>query len=363
MDPTCFIRPNVAAMTGYVPGEQPAPTRNLIKLNTNENPQEPPPRVKKALEEAMDISCRRYPDPSATAVRELACRVYGHRLTPEQVIVGNGSDDLLTMIMRTFIDPGELVVAPGPTYSLYEALTRLQGGSYRDIPWNEGGGLPVAALVTSGAKVILVVRPNAPTGHVVDLEDVARLCREFRGIVVLDEAYVDFAEEHGLGLLHNHPNLIIIRTFSKSMAMAALRIGLGFMDPRLAMAFHKVRDSYNINAISQLAARAALEHHADYQPLWQAIKEQRHRLTKALRHRRFTVPDSQANFILAQVPTPGPDATWWLAQLKERGIYVRYFPNDPRLSNKLRITIGQPSEIDQLLAAIDQLATIRQTTG
>lgn len=355
MDPTRYVRANVAMMAGYVPGEQPAASQQLVKLNTNENPYDPPPRVVKALIRGLDGHLRRYPEPSAALVREIAARVYGHGLTPEQIVVGNGSDDLLTIIMRTLIDSGDVVAAPGPTYTLYEALTQLQGGCYREVPWNADGGLPVAELVATRAKIVFVVRPNAPTGHVVALEDVSRLCREVQGVVVLDEAYVDFADEHGLGLLPDHPNLLIIRTFSKSMAMAALRIGLGFMDVRLAREFHKVRDSYNINAVSQLAARVALEHHGDYRPLWLAVRAQRQRLTESLRLRGFTVPDSQANFILAQVPSSGPKATWWLEQLKGRDIYVRYFASDPRLSDKLRITIGRPEEIDRLLGVVDEL--------
>lgn len=357
MDPMSLVRANVANMSGYVPGEQPAQRPDLIKLNTNENPQEPPPRVVQALIEAMPaINLRRYPDPGARLVRELAAKVYGHGLTPEQVIVGNGSDDLLTMILRTFVDPGEWVAAPGPTYSLYEALTVLQGGRYREVPWREDGGVPIDELVAMRAKVVFVVRPNAPTGHVVALEEVARLCREFQGMVILDEAYVDFAQDHGLGLLADHDNLMIIRTFSKSMAMASLRIGLGFVhSPRLLAELHKVRDSYNINAFSQLAARIALEHHADYQPVWTEIRQQRDRLMGQLRQRGFTMPDSQANFILAQVPIEGPHASWWFGQLQDRGIHVRYFAKDPRLADKLRITIGTAWELDRFLEVVDEL--------
>ncbi|MBF0139683.1 MAG: histidinol-phosphate transaminase [Magnetococcales bacterium] len=359
MDPISLVRAGVANMSGYVPGEQPAQRPDLVKLNTNENPQEPPPRVVQELIAAMPaINLRRYPDPGARLVREWAAKVYGHGLTPEQVIVGNGSDDLLTMILRTFVDPGEWVVAPGPTYSLYEALTQLQGGRYREVPWHGDGGLPVAELVATRAKVVFVVRPNAPTGHVVALEEVARLCREFQGMVILDEAYVDFAADHGLGLLAHHANLMITRTFSKSMAMASLRIGLGFVHaPQLVAELHKVRDSYNINAFSQLAARIALEHHADYQPIWTEIRRQRARLTDQLRQRGFTMPDSQANFILARVPEAGPEAAWWFEQLKDRGIHVRYFARDPRLSDKLRITIGTAEELDRFLAVVDELGT------
>ncbi|MBF0110300.1 MAG: histidinol-phosphate transaminase [Magnetococcales bacterium] len=357
MDPTRFVRPDVAAMTGYVPGEQPVASGRLIKLNTNENPSEPPAVILQALARGLETGFRRYPDPGALRLRETACGVYGYGLTPDRVVVGNGSDDLLTMIMRTFVDPGDLVAVPGPTYTLYSALTRIQGGIFREIDWNADGGLPVEKLVSLGPKLVLVVRPNAPTGHCVALEEVARLCRSLRGMVVLDEAYVDFADGHGLGLLADHPNLVIIRTFSKSMAMAALRIGLGFMDSRIAREFHKVRDSYNVNAYSQWAARVALDHHGAYRPIWDEIRSQRSRLTLALRSRRFDVPESQANFILARVPTGGMSGGEWLERLKKQGIHVRHFPADPRLADRLRITIGSGEEIDRLLEVVDALAT------
>ncbi|MBF0096689.1 MAG: histidinol-phosphate transaminase [Magnetococcales bacterium] len=348
-----WVRPEVLAMAGYQPGEQPDGARPLIKLNTNENPYDAPPAVLQALTEVDCSRLRLYPEPSSRPVREAAAAAYG--LRPEQILVGNGSDDLLTILMRTFVAPGATVCVPEPTYSLYHSLCQLQGGHFVGIPWHDGWQLPLSALLAQQAALLILARPNAPSGHVVPLQQVAALCQQSPGIVVLDEAYVDFADDNGLALLHTEENLVIIRTFSKSMALAGLRIGLAFASPALIEQMHKVRDSYNVNRLSQLAAVAALGNLAAYQPSLQAIRQQRQRLSSALRQRGFQVPDSQANFVLATVP-PGPrSGADWLATLRQEGILVRYFGSDPALRQQLRITIGTPEEMQQLLAAIDRL--------
>lgn len=347
------VRPNVLNMAGYVPGEQPDPGQTLIKLNTNENPFGPPPSVVGAVLAAAEKALQLYPEPTCRAVREAAAKVFG--ILPQQVVVGNGSDDILTMILRTFIDPGEIVAAPVPTYTLYAALTDLQGGRFIPVPWAEDFRLPVDRLVETGAKVIFVVRPNAPTGHAVALDDVSTLCQRAKSIVVLDEAYADFADDNGLQLLATHENLLITRTFSKSMALAALRIGLGFMSAELTLQLHKVRDSYNVNRLSQAAAVAALTHRADYQPLIQSIRLEREQITLALRQRGFTVPASQANFILATVPQGGMGGAAWARALKENGVLIRYFGSDPYLADKLRITIGRSEEMQRFLQVVDHI--------
>lgn len=175
------------------------------------------------------------------------------------------------------------------------------------------------------------------------------------GILVLDEAYVDFAADNGLSLLQHYPNLIITRTFSKSMALAGMRIGLAFTRPELAEQMHKVRDSYNVNQLSQVAAVAALDHLSQYQPILQAIRMERQRLTVALQQRGFQVPESQANFILAQVPANHKGGKAWFEALRNAGILVRYFGSDPRLADHLRITIGRKESMDELVKQIDIL--------
>ncbi|MBF0621724.1 MAG: histidinol-phosphate transaminase [Magnetococcales bacterium] len=349
-----WVRPNVLQMAGYTPGEQPQ-GKPVVKLNTNENPFPPPQPVLDALKAAVDGKLRLYPEPSARPVRQAAGMLYG--IDPDQVVAGNGSDDLLTMILRTFVDPGEVVAAPDPTYTLYDPLTTLQGGQFHTVPWKADNTIPVSALVALNPKVIFITRPNAPTGHATPLSEVVRLCKSTKGVVVLDEAYGDFANNSGLPLLANHDNLIITRTFSKSGALAGMRIGLGFMSRDIALQMHKVRDSYNLDKLAQVAAVAALENWDAYEPLIQAIRQQRNHLRNQLNRRGFQVPESQANFLLAQVPQGRRSGKEWLDDLKSAGYLIRYFGADPRLTDKIRITIGTEAEMTGFLQAVDKLLT------
>ncbi|MBF0310303.1 MAG: histidinol-phosphate transaminase [Magnetococcales bacterium] len=348
-----WIRPAVQEMAGYTPGEQPPPGVSIIKLNTNENPYPPPPEVMQAIRQAVGEALRRYPEPDSRSVREAAARAYGH--DARGIVCGNGSDDLLALVLRMAVDSGETVASPDPSYTLYEPLTTIQGGRFQAVPWAENGHLPVEALAAVRAKVCLVARPNAPTGHTFPLDEVARLCRLTPGIVVLDEAYADFADDNGLALLPRHANLIVTRSFSKSLSLAGLRLGLAFMTPDLAETMHKVRDSYNLDRLAQAAAVAALDHLEAFQPAIEAIRRERKHLTSALRQRGFTVPDSQANFVLADVPSGPATGRDWLLALKNTGILVRHFGSDPRLDNRLRISIGTPEEMEHLIQTIDRL--------
>ncbi len=347
------VRPGVRAMTGYAPGEQPRGARRVIKLNTNENPY-PPPQEALAAIAAAGPSLRRYPEPSARPVREAAARAYG--VDPGQVVVGNGSDDLLTIILRTFIDPGDTVAAPDPTYSLYQPLTAIQGGRYVAVPWPEDGRLPVEALLAAKARVVFTARPNSPTGHAAPLDQVRALCQATSGAVVLDEAYADFCRDHGLPLLDECPNLIVIRTFSKAYSLAGLRIGLGFMAAELAAEMHKVRDSYNVDALAQAAAVAVLDHLDRFQPKLRAICRQRDAAAEALRQRGFATPDSEANFLLTTIPPGRRDGAAWHRDLRAHGVLVRHFAA-PGLADKLRVSIGSPEEMKAFFAAVDNLLT------
>ncbi|WP_193771391.1 pyridoxal phosphate-dependent aminotransferase, partial [Candidatus Magnetaquicoccus inordinatus] len=202
-----WVRPEVLAMAGYQPGEQPDGARPFIKLNTNENPYPPPAAVLQSLAQADFNRMRLYPEPSARPVREAAAAAYG--LHPEQILVGNGSDDLLTILMRTFVAPGASVAVPEPTYSLYHSLCQIQGAQCIGIPWHTDWQLPLPELVAQQPALIFLARPNAPSGHVVPLATVSALCAQTPGVVVLDEAYVDFAEDNGLSLLEKHDNLLL----------------------------------------------------------------------------------------------------------------------------------------------------------
>jgi histidinol-phosphate aminotransferase len=343
-------------MHGYLPGEQPQDKR-YIKLNSNENPYPPSPRVSEALHQAVSEDLRLYPDPVANRLRDKAAAVYGlHR---DQVLVGNGSDDLLTMLMRACVGPGDRVAFPVPTYSLYDTLVTLQDGEIVRIPFPADFSLP-PQLAEVEAKLTFLCHPNAPSGTLTPLARVAELAQRVRGILVIDEAYVDFADETALPLLHTYPHMVILRTFSKSFSLAGMRIGLAFGHPQLIEELMKVKDSYNVNRLSIIAAVAALDDYAWMQHNVAKIRATRTRLTGALRQMGYFVYDSQANFVLAR--ERGAKQEPMYLGLKARGILVRYF-SSPELADCLRITVGTDEQIDQLLAAMMEMrSSIRSKT-
>ena len=352
------VRPAVRRMHGYVPGEQPRELDRYIKINSNENPYPPSPHVMRALQQAVgDDSSRAapgrqlriYPSPSAEDVRRKAAEVYG--LEPDQVLVGNGSDDLLTMLMRTCIDPGDRVAYPVPTYSLYDILVAMQDGRAVHVPWPEDFSLPLQALVESRAKLVFVANPNAPFGNFTPLEQLEELARQTPGLLVVDEAYVDFASHTALPLLARYPQVVILRTLSKSFSLAGLRIGLAFGHPELLGELMKVKDSYNMNRLSMVAAVAALEDYGWMRANVARIRATRARLSAALHDLGYDVSPSQANFVVARRRgvSQQPLYEW----LKARRILVRYF-SEPELSDCVRISVGSDEEIDQLLAAVRQ---------
>ncbi len=344
-----FVRPNIEAMQGYVPGEQPQ-DRRYIKLNTNENPYPPSPRVLEALQAAICDDLRLYPDPLANAVRTRAAAVCG--LQPENILVGNGSDELLSLILRSCIDPGDRVVYPYPTYSLYDTLVTIQDGEIVHVPYGADGDLP-AGLADAAGRVTFVCHPNAPSGIPVPLNELRRLAEASSGLVVVDEAYVDFAEWSAIPLIASCKNVLVLRTFSKSFSLAGMRIGLALGNAEIIEQLMKVKDSYNVSRLSIVAAAAALD---DYEWMLEnarRIRATRTRLTHALRELRYEAADSHTNFVLAR--RRGEDQRKTYEGLKERGVLVRYF-DTPELRDALRITVGTEEETDALLAALRQIA-------
>jgi histidinol-phosphate aminotransferase len=335
-------------MQGYTPGEQPQDKR-YIKLNSNENPYPPSPHVIAALQRALGEDLRLYPDPVAQRLRDKAAAVYG--LSREQVLVGNGSDDLLTMLMRTFVGQGERVAFPFPTYSLYDVLVAMQEGEVVRVPFPADFSLP-AQLAEVEAKLTFLCHPNAPSGTLTPLRQVEELARHVRGILVIDEAYIDFANETALPLLHKYPHVIILRTFSKSFSLAGMRVGLAFAHSSLINEMMKVKDSYNVSRLSLVAAVAALEDYAWMRRNVDKIRTTRTRLSAALRDFGYFVHDSQANFVLARQQGVAQEPVY--LGLKERGLLVRYF-SSPELADCLRISVGTDEEIDRLLAAMQEL--------
>ncbi|HZW37089.1 MAG TPA: histidinol-phosphate transaminase [Candidatus Deferrimicrobiaceae bacterium] len=346
---TVAFRRNIARMQGYQPGEQPQ-EGGFIKLNTNENPYPPSPRVRRALLAESRDSLRLYPDPDATPLRRRAALTYGFDLS--QVIAGNGSDDLLAMIARAFIGEKDALCCPVPTYTLYETLVRIQGGRLLGIPYPDDYSLP-NALFRARAAVTMVANPNSPSGTAVPLEDLSRLADCVPGVLVVDEAYADFAEDNALSLARERENVIVLRTFSKSFSLAGIRIGLGFAHPRIIEGLCKVKDSYNMSRLSIAAGEAALSDLGWMERNAGRIRKTRDRLIAALPSVGFAPFPSRSNFVLARRKN-GKSARPVYRELKERKILVRYF-GTPRLSGCLRITVGTDGEIEALLAALREI--------
>jgi histidinol-phosphate aminotransferase len=321
----------------------------VIKLNTNENPYPPSAAVLRALHDAVDDRVRLYPDPEATALRAEASRLYG--IPAECIMAGNGSDELLALLLRAIVDPGDRVAFPVPTYSLYETLVAVQGGVLDEIAWPPDWSLP-PGLATSGAKLTFLCNPNSPSGTLVPVEQIDALAARVAGVLVVDEAYVDFAPATALGLVGRRPNVVVLRTLSKSYSLAGLRVGLGFAAPELLRGLRTVKDSYNLNRLSQAAATAALADQESVRRNVVRVTRTRSRLVEALRELGYTVPESHANFVLAR--RAGVDQAPVAEALAARDILVRHFVNHG-LGDALRITVGTDDEIDAFLAAIETI--------
>ena len=355
-----LIRPEIRAMRGYTPGEQ---ITGAVKLNTNECAFGPSPRVREVLAGIADDSLRLYPDPVSRRLRETAAALYG--VVADQVLAGNGSDDCLTILYRTFLSPGDEVRVPWPTYGLYDTLATLQGARFVKVPYRESGRrweLP-DALGAPPAKMIIVANPNNPSSTVAPVDDLRRLCDRAPGLVVVDEAYVDFAGASAsvLPFLDAHENLVVLRTFSKSYSLAGARLGLLFAAAPLVAELNKVKDSYNVNVLTQALGVAALEDRAYHAEVIRRTLEQRARLETALAALGFTWPETAANFLLCEPPAtgarpgePGAVAETLYRELKNQGLLVRWW-DTPELRGRLRITVGKAPDNDRLLAALRAL--------
>ena len=345
-----YAREAISRIGGYVPGEQPRGLKRLIKLNTNENPYPPSPKVEEAIKSFDYRKLRLYPDPCATELRNVAASVYGVR--PEQVICGNGSDELLTIALRTFVGEGECYAYTEPSYSLYPVLSDIQGAKPLPIPLDDNFDLPEnAAELASDARLIMLARPNAPTGNCPNEERLRKLCRDAKGVVWVDEAYADFAGSSFISEIANYPNVIVSRTFSKSFSLAGLRIGLAFGPEELVNEMNKVRDSYNIDFLTQAIAKAALEDVAYMRNNASRICATRDWLSAELCKMGCKVLPSQANFIFVKPKRAASDI---FAELRKDGFIVRYF-NLPRISEFIRVTIGTREDMESFLEEMRQL--------
>jgi len=352
-----YLRPNIQRMQGYVPGEQPR-DGGFIKLNTNESPFPPAPGVLRALRAAVNRDLRLYPDPMATPVREKVAQVYGTR--PARVLAGNGSDDLLTQVVRAFCGPGRLIAYPVPTYSLYPTLAAIEDARVREVPYPPDFSLP-AGLFRKGAAVTFVANPNSPTGTAVPPEELSRLARAVSGVLVIDEAYVDFADRDCLHLVERHRNVIVLRTFSKSFSLCGVRLGFAVAREELIRGMAKVKDSYNVSRLAIAAGVAALEEIEVMRARAERIRATRRRLARGLESLGWFVYPSQSNFVFARVRPP-LSAGEVYRRLKRRGILVRFFDR-PGLDDGLRITVGREREVGLLLRALREICAPRARRG
>jgi len=345
----------VSQLAPYVPGEQPK-VEGLIKLNTNENPYPPSPRVRVAIASALGEDGERlrlYPDPTSLAVREAAGRLHG--LTPDHVFVGNGSDEVLAFVFCALLKHGGGLLFPDITYSFYPSYCKLFGISYRTFEINDAYEIDLHSIPRD-ASAIIFPNPNAPTGKALRREWIERFLTERpQTMVVIDEAYVDFGAQSCVPLIPHHPNLLVTQSLSKSRALAGIRVGLAFAQPSLLEAVIRVKDSFNSYPIDPLACAAAVAALEDTEWLEEnrrKIEEDRDWLTGALQYYGFQVLPSLANFVFARHPKH--DAGALAAGLRERKILVRHFQGE-RTRAWIRVTVGTRAQCEAMVDAVEAL--------
>ena len=335
---------NVLALEAYTPGEQPK-CRSVVKLNTNENPYPPSPRCRTVLKNFDLDRLRRYPDPDSTELRKELARLNGTGV--ENIFVGNGSDEVLTIAAKTFVEDDEAIASLDPSYSLYRTLAAI-----RNVPWK---GFSAGELENFGDKSVslfLWTNPNAPTGVFCPKRKIAAFAKTFPGVVVVDEAYADFARENCMGLAtaRGNRNVLVMRTFSKSYSLAGLRVGYCVGPKELIASMYKVKDSYNVDALAQAVALAAVKDQRWMRRNADKVIKTRTWFVEELEKRGCDVLPSQANFVFAKPPAPMA-AKDVFEHLRAKRIFVRYF-SAPKTCDRVRITIGTDEEMKKLLKSI-----------
>ena len=339
-----FLRRSLGAGFGYLPGEQPPDGASWVKLNTNESPLAPSPRVAAAVTAAA-AALNRYPSPQAEPLRSALATHHG--VEPGQVVVGNGADALINDCLRAFCEPGSTVLLTDPTYSLLPVAARLHGVQPQTIPFDGDGRLPAQFLIDD-APLRFIVNPNTPTGTWFEPGQLAVELARCGGVVVIDEAYCDFAPRSCIPLLAAQRNWIVLRTFSKSYALAGLRVGYAVGDADVISDLAAVGDSYAVDRSAVAGALAALGDVEHHRRLVDEVVFERERLSAALLERSWTLTPSQANFVCATPPTG--TAAEFAAELRKHRVLVRLFDHGDR--GRLRITVGTPAQNDTLLTAL-----------
>ena len=349
---------HIAAMSPYVPGEQPQ-GGGWVKLNTNENPYPPSPRACEAVRAALGAdgaALRLYPSPDAAPLREAAARFHG--FDAARVVAGNGSDDVLNLIIRAYAGPGRPIGMLNPSYSLYPVLAAAQAAEVIKVEVTDRLGVDVDAVARSGAAVFFLTNPNAPLGVAFPPDVVRAVARAFSGLLVVDEAYASFADADCVALARELPNVVVTRTLSKAHALAGLRAGYALCPPGVAEVLHRVRDSYNLDRVAQAAAAAALDDRAWLGETVARVRATRERLAAALRALGWQVNPAAGNFVLAapasaRRPSSAETSAHCFEFLRARRILVRRFPNHRLTERSLRISVGTEQETDAFLRAAE----------
>lgn len=346
------LRENIASMSGYVPGFQPPDIASWIKLNTNENPYPPSPEAVKAVKAELGPDgemLRTYPSASSQSLRKIAGELYG--FDPTWIIMANGSDEVLNNLIRAFAGEGEEIAYVHPSYSYYATLAEIQGAKVRTFGLTEDfavEGLPERYA----GKLFFLTTPNSPLGFAFPLDYIESIARRCSGMLVIDEAYADFADVNALDLVRRYENVVVTRTLSKSYSLAGMRLGLAIARPEVIAALDKIRDHYNLDRLAQAACGAALLDRSYFAECCCKIRDTREWFTGKLLDIGYLVIPSQGNFVFATPPDRNGKRVY--DGLYERRILVRYF-SDPRLSHGLRISIGTREDMEMTLAAIREI--------
>jgi histidinol-phosphate aminotransferase len=353
--------PHIAKLHAYTPGLQPTEP-GWVKLNTNESPYPPSPRVPEAIRQELGdaaASLRLYPNPRSTPLRAAVARLHGEGLQEENVCIGNGSDDILNLLVRTFCTSDAAAGFTLPSYSLYPVLVGIQDGRSEVIEFDRSMRLPIERIADSDARAFFLTSPNAPTGVGFSNADLERVLTSFRGLLIVDEAYAPFAKENAIPLVRRYPRLVVVRTLSKAYALAGIRVGYALAHPEVIELLDRVRDSYNVNRLSQAAALAALEDTEYHARIVSAIKATRDRcLAEFLDRRGWRTYDSQANFLFTEPKNARGESGPAVARaaydyLCAHKVLVRHFPSHALTAPFLRISVGTDAEMRVLSEILD----------
>ncbi|QDU88457.1 Histidinol-phosphate aminotransferase [Pirellulimonas nuda] len=338
-------------MSGYTPGEQPPRASKVIKLNTNENPYPPSPKVAEAIRGALESGLQRYPDPHATAFRMQAAELLG--VEPDWILCGNGSDDILTIVVRTFVDAGQVIRFAAPSYVLYDTLASLQGAMADVVRYEPDWTLGYRfAQTVDGLRLAILANPNSPSGTMLPPGEVAAIADALPCPLLVDEAYVDFAQTSCVDLVRTNERIMVSRTLSKSYALAGLRFGFIVAQPQVVEQLQKVKDSYNCDALSIAGATAAISDQDWLRANVARVRASRSRLSDELQQMGFGLSESEANFVWATHPTASHEELY--LTLKAQGLLVRYM-RFPHWGDGLRVSVGTDDQIDALLGLLREL--------